>query len=104
MKWKPSKTQRQAFAAKMQDPTERQAYEDRKSAKADKRRAGSIYDYNTAGGYYTPTKDQYDTAMSIVGKGIEDEAANMVIFGYSCGEKVHHDFIHRINEFNRQTI
>ncbi|MBP6238814.1 MAG: hypothetical protein KA270_17370 [Saprospiraceae bacterium] len=65
-KWKPSKTAKKAFVIKMQDPTEAQAYEDRKKAKADKRRAGSNFDYYTAGGYYVPTKYQYDAAMTIL--------------------------------------
>ena len=104
-KWKPSKTAKKAFAIKMQDATEAQAYDDRKRAKADKRRAGSIFDYYTAGGSYIPTKNQNDAAMTIITiEGMSEEqrnAANMVTFGYSCNEKIHHDFIHIVNEYIR---
>lgn len=31
----------------------------------------------------------------------QKEACNMVLYGYSCKEKVHHDFIHLINEYIR---
>ena len=104
-KWKPSKSAKRVFAQKMQDPTEAQAYEDRKKAKADKRRASSDFNYHTAGGLYTPTKAQQDAAMTILTiEGMSEEqrnAANMVTFGNSCNEKIHHDFIHIVNEYIR---
>ena len=102
-KWKPTAAQKKAFAEKMQDPAEQRAYEQRKQAKADKRRAGSRFDYNTAGGEYLPTRAQYDAAMKLAYSGTEEqtEAANMVATAYTCGMKVHHDHIHIVNEFIR---
>lgn len=100
-KWKPSATQRRAFAQRMQDPSEQAAYEKRKQDKADKRRAGSKFDYGTAGGYYVPTKAQYDFATNNMhlAKTIEEKSAfNDVIYGYGANEKVHHDSIHVVNE------
>ena len=59
----------------------------------------SRFDYSSAGGEYIPTKSQYDAAMEYNGKEPDIlEACNMVIFGWSCKEKVSHDYIHIINE------
>ena len=103
-KWKPSKTARRAFAEKMQNPVECKAYEARKEAKAEKRRAGSQYDYNTAGGYYLPTALQYQAAneLAAIAEGELQSAAAIVVVGYNSGEKVHHDYIHLINEHIRR--
>lgn len=99
-KWRPNAAQRKEFAARMANPEEKAAYEASKEAKATKRRATSRYDYRTAGGYYVPTKAQYDYCMdnmdSIVAKGYR-EAANMVVWGFTCNEKVFHDYIHVVN-------
>lgn len=48
-KWKPSASQRRAFAEKMSSPEERAGYYENKEAKAQKRRASSQFDYNSAG-------------------------------------------------------
>ena len=103
-KWRPSKTARREFAIKMQDPQEAAAYEARKAEKANKRRATSSFDYNTAGGYYVPTKAQYDHCFEHINSQIHDElqiAFRNVIYGYTCNEKVHHDNIHIVNEHIR---
>lgn len=104
-KWKPSASQRKAFAAKMQDPTERAEYEQRKATRADRRRFGSKFDYNSAGGMYVPTQNQYDCAMRYLQtKELtheQQEACNMVMSAYSCQDKVHHDYIHIVNELVR---
>lgn len=105
-RWSPSKSQRREFAINMQNPEFAQAYEERKEAKAVKRRAGSQFDYNSAGGQYVPTREQHDAAHQFVLDGIqltsEQEAAcNVVMSGYSMNEKVHHDFIHIVNELRR---
>jgi len=104
-KWKPSKSQRQAFAIKMQDPGEREAYEDRKRAKADKRRAGSQFDYISAGGNYVPTEFQFKDATRLLLDAKlttgEESACQNVVYGYGCGEMVHHDYIHVVNELIR---
>jgi hypothetical protein len=103
-KWKPSAAARRAFAEKMQNPIERQAYEQRKAEKASKRRAGSSFDYETAGGMYVPSVVQYDFCMSrpVDMTPEQESACNMVIMGYNCNEKVHHDHIHIVNEMIRR--
>lgn len=104
-KWRPSKTARREFAQKMNNDTEfREAYLQRKADRAEKRRAGSRFDYESAGGFYQPTEAQYHGALRLIEHGTTSdqmEACNMVISGYTCGEKVHHDYIHIVNEFIR---
>lgn len=105
-KWKPSKSQRRAFAEKMSDPAEQAAYYQIKEDKATRRRAGSSFDYGSAGGEYVPTEAQYKFTMSFEGDCTREqrEAFNMVQYGYNCKEKVHHDFIHIVNELIRHNI
>jgi len=104
-KWQPSKTARRAFAIKMQDPTERKAYEDRKNVKADKRRSSSKFDYISAGGSYLPTKMQADAAFEFLTSKImtseQTEACNAVFSAYGLNEKIAHDSIHVVNELIR---
>jgi hypothetical protein len=100
-KWHPSATQRREFAQRMQDPNEKAAYEARKEAKSRKRREKSHFDYSTAGGEYVPTQAQSDFCMNhmeLFSSAVEKCAANMVLYGYSCKEKIAHDFIHVVNE------
>lgn len=101
-KWKPSKSARREFAQKMQNDQQFATdYYNRKSEKAEKRRAGSKFDYNTAGGSYIPTKAQHDFCLQNPDLFVtveENQAANEVIFGYTCQEKVKHDSIHVVNE------
>lgn len=90
-----------AFAAKMKDPLERAAYEDNKRVKLEKRRAASQFDYETSGGEYVPTQAQSDFCVSHMGAfstPAENLAAQEVIRGYSCNEKIAHDYIHIVNE------
>lgn len=107
-KWKPSSTQKRAFAERMRDPLEKAAYIERKEAKSTKRRAGSQFDCQSAGGSYVPTKHQYETAIEILGaRDISKElqsAASIVMSGWSCQDKVHHDYIHLVNEWYRSNI
>lgn len=106
-KWRPSKSQRREFAQKMQDPTERAAYEARKEARAENRRAKSNYNYNTAGGSYKPTAIQYETAIKYAAMDLTDkqrQACEQVIYGHTCDETIHHDHIHVINEMMRSGI
>ncbi len=106
-KWKPSKSQRREFAIRMQDPQEKAAYEARKEEKAQKRRAGSSFDYNKAGGFYVPTREQHDFCfdnMHLFNSPEEIDAANFVMSGYICNEKVHHDYIHIVNEKRRNLV
>jgi len=103
-KWKPSASQRKAFAEKMKDPEEAAAYAERKDAKAKKRRSGSNFGYESAGGMYVPTREQHDFCLANGHLAVTPEqegAFNLVMFGYSCKEKVHHDHIHIVNELRR---
>jgi len=104
-KWKPSTSQRKAFAQKMQDPAEKADYEARKQVQADKRRAGSKFDYTTAGGNYVPTSTQYKYAIQFLGgmdlSPDQFNACQMVISGYINNDKIHHDYIHIVNELIR---
>lgn len=104
-KWKPSRSQRAAFAAKMQNPDEKAAYEARKQAKADKLTAGSKFDYASAGGEYVPTLHQYEQAVKFMGSSQltpeQFDACTMVMSGYSSNERIHHDYIHIVNELIR---
>ena len=104
--WKPSKQQAREFAQKMQDPEFAKEYYERKAKRAEKRRANSNYDYSSAGGYYVPTEIQYLTAMQLLQSNELDnnikEACNQVIYGYTNKEKIHHDYIHIINQFARK--
>ena len=100
-KWKPSATQKKEFAQRMQNPVEKEAYEKRKEDKIIKRRSTSKFDYDSAGGYYVPTKNQYDFAIKnihLFKTSEEEDAANQVIAAYTNNEKVHHDCIHIVNE------
>ena len=104
MKWKPSKTRRRAFALEMQDPIKATAYKARKEARATKRRQSSKFDYNSAGGTYIPTKVQFDYCLANISASMPIDtqiAFNEVMFGYSNSEKVHHDYIHIVNEHIR---
>lgn len=104
-KWKPNASQRKAFAQRMQNPEEKAAYEQSKRDKAEKRRSSSQFEYETAGGNYKPTQHQYLTAMKMLKNDNlsmeQSTAASVVIFGYSCNDKVHHDYIHIVNEWGR---
>jgi hypothetical protein len=102
-KWKPSASQRRAFAERMKDPDEQKAYNIRKAEKKEK-----FYDSLKSpgtGANYVPTKAQHDFCV-FNRKGIEtpeqEDAANQICFGYSCNEKVDHFYIHIINEIIRK--
>jgi len=104
-KWKPSATQRKAFAQKMQDPIEKDAYEQRKKEREEKKRSSSKFNYSTAGGNYIPTKTQYDFVIknfNLFKTKEEQDAANMVVYGFTTNEKIHHDSIHIVNDKRRE--
>jgi len=106
-KWRPSASQRKAFAEKMQNPVEREMYEARKAEKAKKRRENSRYDYESAGGMYVPTRAQHDFAVFDRPGDLTSEqecACNMVASAYACNEKVDHDYIHVVNELMRKQV
>ncbi len=104
MRWKPNKSAKRAFALKMQDPVEATAYQARKEARANKRRQTSKFGYNSAGGSYIPTRIQFDYCLANSSSSMPIDiqvAFNEVMFGYSNMEKVHHDYIHIVNEHIR---
>jgi hypothetical protein len=104
-KWRPSASQRREFAERMKDPVEKAAYEARKEEKAAKRRAGSRFDYESAGGSYVPTQGQYEFCNTHpeLFVGIEKGCAcASVIMAYLNQNKVHHDYIHIVNEVWRK--
>jgi len=106
-KWRPNATQRREFAQRMQDPTAREEYEQRKREKAERRRKESKFDYYSAGGNYTPTESQNSWAFHFLRTDNltpeQEEACNQVIYGYTCKEAVHHDYIHIVNELIRKS-
>lgn len=100
-KWKPSASQRREFAQRMQNPDERAAYEKRKEDRSAAKRANSKFNYSTAGGKYIPTQSQYEFVMThpdVFKTPEEQDAANQIIYGYTSNEKIHHDYIHIVNE------
>lgn len=100
-KWKPSKSKRKEFAKKMQDEQFAQEYKQRKINRVVNRRKDSRFDYPTAGGYYIATRGQADFCMEhsdLFNSLSEQEAKNMVILSWSNNEKIHHDYIHIVNE------
>ena len=107
-KWKPSASQRRAFAEKMQDPAKAAAYAARKSAKANKRRAGSAFNYEKAGGKYIPTQAQHNEAFRALTEDnlspAQEEACNLVMSAFALNENVHHDHIHIVNEIMRERM
>jgi len=105
-KWRPSKNQRREFAQKMQnDINFANDYNQRKINKTEKRRASSSFDYISAGGYYVPTKIQHDMAFKFLNNlnltSHQEEACHQVIYGFTNNEKIHHDYIHIVNELIR---
>lgn len=104
--WKPSKSQRKAFAIRMQTDSEyAEAYHARQKARIDKCQASSQFNYESRGGMYIPTQAQHDFCFNNMNLFVTDEqknAANMVMYGWSCQERIHHDYIHVVNEVIRQ--
>lgn len=99
-KWKPNASQRKEFAQRMKDPEEQAIYLERKHAK-------NSYNPNDSRSFanrcFIPTQFQYEVAVNMLGKDLTDEqkhAAKIVMSGYSCQDKVHHNYIHIINHFN----
>ena len=98
-KWKPNASQRREFAEKMQDPEEKAAYEQRKRDK-------KLYD-NWKDKDFIPTKEQHDFCFNnmILFTTIEEQsAANIVMSGFACQEKVNHCYIHIVNEKRRANV
>ena len=79
----------------------------KKVALDEAKRAMSAFNYATAGGHYVPTERQFKaTAVMLWDQTcIEDPlvfmSAQTVNLGFLTSIKVHHDHIHRVNEFIR---
>lgn len=79
----------------------------KKVAQDEAKRAKSAFNYATAGGHYVPTERQFKatTIMLWDQACIEDPlvfmSAQTVNLGFLTSIKVHHDHIHRVNEFIR---
>lgn len=106
-KYKPSATERKDFAEKMaNDPQFKADYLARKEAKEDKKRSTSRFNYKGAGGYYLPTKEQYNAASWLRKNSTNTDqlvAAEAVVNCYLLEQPVHHDAIHIINEYIRNS-
>lgn len=113
-RWRPSQKQRKEFKEMMQDPEKKHEYDLEKAERdikkqeaerkrQEKNRNNSKFNYDTAGGYYIPTKAQYDFSINNVDKGTieQQQAMNEVINGYMDDDKIHHDYIHIVNEMIR---
>lgn len=99
------KHKQKSLQKKMQDPEFAADYYARKAEKAEKKRTGSKYNYSTAGGRYVPTKDQYDFCVRHPELFVTEEektAENLVVGAYAVNQKVHHDYIHIVNELIRK--
>ena|SRR3972149_3238947 len=97
-KWKPNAGQKAAFKERMQDPKEQEAYEKRKEEKRS-------YDY-WKDKDFIPTQEQFEFCMrnltTLFVTGFEKTAAESVIYGYTCQERIPHDDIHIVNELRRK--
>jgi hypothetical protein len=104
-KWKPSALQKREFANNMKNEEFVNEYYAKREAKVDKRRSTSQFDYNAAGGNYVPTREQYIFCVDNINQfetREEIDAMNFVMSGYVMNEKVHHDYIHIVNEKRRK--
>lgn len=101
--WKPSKKQKREFAEKMQNPEFAAAYYERKRQREEKRRSNSKFDYNSAGGYFAPSILQVRAAKGLLNSDNEElrNAAEAIYNADLNASKVHHDYIHIINEWLR---
>jgi hypothetical protein len=100
-RWKPNATQRKAFAEKMKDPDEKKIYEDRKWVKTHYSNDPRSFKHKS----FIPTQFQYDNAMNFLREKLltsqQEDACNQVISGFICQNKIHHDYIHIVNELTR---
>ena len=79
----------------------------KKVAQGEAKRAKSAFNYATAGGHYIPTERQFKaTAIMLwdqtcIENPLVFMSAQTVNLGFLTSIKVHHDHIHRVNEFIR---
>lgn len=86
-------------------PAEREARAEarfqKKVAQDEAKRAKSAFNYATAGGRYIPTERQLAAARYMLTNEVDGLSAEVVILGAEFKQTVHHDHIHRVNEFIR---
>ena len=61
--------------------------------------------YNSTGGFYVPTQFQYTFCkknIHLFNTPEEKDVINQIFYGYSCSEKVNHDYIHIVIEIIRK--
>lgn len=110
-RWRPNASQRRAFAERMQDPEEKAAYEERK------RKRNSYEGFKDR--EFVATREQHDFCLSNMHLATEydeqhprtggnqitaEDAFNQVMSSFSCNEKIHHDYIHIVNEIRRGNV
>lgn len=101
-KWRPSASQRRAFAEKMQNDEDfKSSYLQRKAEKREQF-YNSLEKKNTKCFYYV-TKEQYNFAMYEASPENEEQkqACDMVVSSFAINEKCDHFFIHIVNEMRR---
>lgn len=102
-KWRPSASQRRAFAEKMNNDEDfASSYNERKKAKKEK--FYESIDKRGTGSAFVPTKAQHDYCIFNRSKNTtpeHDEACNMVASKFACNEKCDHYYIHIVNELIR---
>lgn len=95
-KWRPNKQQREEFKRRMQDPEERQAYENRQKQK---RQYENWKDKD-----FIPTENQYELCKNLRRLKLtpeQEDAIMMVESAYINNEKVNHRYIHIVNQLGR---
>lgn len=100
-RWKPNASQRRDFAERMKDPEEQKSYEERKRAKNTYSDNPLSFKHKS----FIPTQFQNDQARKFLSMNKltseQQDACSQVIYGYGCQEKIHHDYIHIVNELTR---
>lgn len=102
-RWRPSASQRRAFAERMQDPQEQKAYDERKQEK--KETFVKSFGQTGTGSSYVPTQAQHDYAVfdrSMNETSEHDNACNMVAHAFACNQRCDHHYIHVVNELRRK--
>lgn len=100
-RWKPSASQKRAFAERMKDLEEQRMYEEKKRAKNTYSGDPRSFKHKS----FVPTENQYKVSWKMLNDDRctkeQENSCNMIIYGYICQEKVHHDHIHIVNELTR---
>ena len=100
-RWKPNATQRKAFAQKMLDPVEQQAYTDRKEKRDRRSREYRQLAQERHGETFIPTIRQYHFCFDspdLFNTAEEQEAMCEVLYGYTCKEEIAQCHLDIVNE------